>query len=51
MEDFYYFNMSRDKNAQNNLPRILGLTASPIKQQVGDTFTENIEVTIREKLQ
>ena len=42
MEDFFYFDICRDLSKKR--PKILGLTASPIKEKVGDSFSENIEV-------
>ena len=47
MCDFFYYNFTPDMKR----PKILGLTASPIKQKVGDAFTTNITAEIREKLQ
>jgi hypothetical protein len=47
MEDFFFYNYTKDSKR----PKILGLTASPIKQKVGDSFSTNITADIREKLQ
>ena len=44
MTDFYFYKYSQKR------PRILGLTASPIKQKVGDCFVTNITSEIRDKL-
>ena len=47
MQDFFYF--KKDKLLPK--PRILGLTASPIKSKIGDSDQRNISSDIREKLQ
>jgi len=47
MEDFFFYHYSPDAKR----PKILGLTASPIKQKLGDSFSTNITSDIKEKLQ
>lgn len=47
MEHFFYF----DEAKLDKMPRILGLTASPIKSKVGDTQFHNITEEIKLRLQ
>ena len=47
MTDFFFYKYDPSKKR----PRILGLTASPIKQKVGDSFEANITTEIKDKLQ
>lgn len=47
MQDFFYFNLTEDSKR----PKILGLTASPIKEKVGDCIQTNIDSEIKSKLQ
>ena len=50
MSDFFYYKYDNADEIVKR-PRILGLTASPIKQKVGDCFVANISAEIKEKLQ
>ena len=47
MTDFFFYKYQEAASR----PRILGLTASPIKQKVGDCFVTSITSEIRDKLQ
>ena len=47
MQDFFYFR----RDSSNLKPRILGLTASPIKSKIGECDNRNISSDIQEKLQ
>lgn len=49
MSDFFYYKFDAVDEIVKR-PRILGLTASPIKQKVGDCFVANISSEIKEKL-
>jgi len=48
MHDFFFYRYSENKHTR---PRILGLTASPLKSKVGDSTNENITEEIKTKLQ
>ena len=47
MQDFFFYNLTDESKR----PKILGLTASPIKQKIGDSALANIDEEIKEKLQ
>jgi ERCC4-related helicase len=46
MQDFYFYGLTD----LTKRPKILGLTASPIKEKVGDCMAGNIDSEIRAKL-
>lgn len=48
MQDFFYFQYQPGKSKR---PRILGLTASPIKSKLKDNDQTNLNAEIRDKLQ